>query len=68
LGGFNTGDPHGLSLYTSNTDGHPKGLLINGDKACMASVDLDSLLSASEGSGTNKVDDASAFVTFTTVP
>lgn len=68
FGWFNTGDPHGLSLYTSNTDGNPKGLLINDDKSCMASVDLNGLLGASEGSGTNKVDDASSLVTFTAIP
>lgn len=68
FGWFNTGDPHGLSLYTSNEGGNPKGLLINGDKSCLASVDLNAFLSASEASGSNKVDDASSFVIFTPAP
>lgn len=67
FGWFNTGDPHGLSLYTSNEDGHPRGLLINGEKSCLASISLDAFLGASEASGSNKVDDASGFVTFTPV-
>lgn len=41
----NVGDPHGLSIFTSNSTGKdPKGLLINSAKSCAAVVSLQALL------------------------
>lgn len=52
----NAGDPHGLALFTGVVDSKPKGLLINSSKDCAAIVDLEGLLGALKGTGTNTVD------------